>query len=409
MQSVENGSNGLVSTAFRRLDKFLQASTTSVFPAGVVLVMRGGEILFHRAYGSLVLEGNHYPVHPCTLFDLASLTKLFTATAFMRLVDAGGIRLETPVTEVLPEFIGLRPIGPREDPLSGVWLPADPRYAGQQVDLSQINFRQLLTHTSGLTPWRSIYRVDADAGEVPLPYQVLSDRRARRIAAVPTYDFACPTGEQILYSDLGFILLGEAVGRLSGVGLERYLQEEVWRPLGLQKVCFNPLAKGVPLDQIAPAGWCAWRRRTLHGEVNDENAASLGGVSGHAGLFAPAEDVARLGQIYLQEGRSAGVQILKPETVTEMTCQQAAIAGQRRGLAWVLWTPKDCAGGPSFSPRSFGHTGFTGTSLWIDPERELLVVALTNRVHNGREDLAGIQAFRPRLHDLVVEAVWELA
>jgi CubicO group peptidase (beta-lactamase class C family) len=92
-----------------------------------------------------------------------------------------------------------------------------------------------------------------------------------------------------------------------------------------------------------------------------------------------------------------------------MTCQQAAIAGQRRGLAWVLWTPQDCAGGPSLSPRSFGHTGFTGTSLWIDPERELLVVALTNRVHNGREDLAGIQAFRPRLHDLVVEAVRELA
>jgi CubicO group peptidase (beta-lactamase class C family) len=405
MQRAKAGNKDSVSGAFYRLDGFLQASIPGIFPAGVVLVMHGGEILFHKAYGTLDPGVNQYTVHPGTLFDLASLTKLFTATAFMRLVDAGSVSLQTPVAEVIPGFSGLRPIGPREDPLSGAWLPADPGDAGRQVDLARINFRHLLTHTSGLTPWRSIYRVDAGVGEAPLPHQVSQAARARRISAVSAYDFACPTGEQILYSDLGFILLGEAVGRLSGVGLEHYLQEELWAPLGLQKVCFNPLAKGIPLEQIAPTGKCAWRRRLLHGEVNDENAASLGGVSGHAGLYSTAEEVARLGQIYLQGGRFAGLQILEPETVDEMIRQQVAIAGQRRGLAWVLWTPQDCAGGPSFGPQSFGHTGFTGTSLWIDPEQELLVVALTNRVYNGREDLAGIQAFRPRLHEMAVEAL----
>jgi CubicO group peptidase (beta-lactamase class C family) len=405
MQSAEGGNKDSASGGFHRLEKYLKASIPGVFPAAVVLVMRGEKTLFHKAYGSLDPGETRRPVHTGTLFDLASLTKLFTATAFMRLVDAGSVNLETPVADVLPEFTGQRPIGPREDPLSGAWLPADPRDAGRQVDLAKINFRHLLTHTSGLTPWRSIYRVETDVGYAPLPYQVSPVTRARRIAAVSAYDFACPTGEQILYSDLGFILLGEAVGRLSGVGLEGYLQEELWGPFGLQKICFNPLAKGIPLEQIAPTGKCAWRQRMLHGEVNDENAASLGGVSGHAGLFSTAEEVARLGQIYLQKGRFSGAQILKPETVDEMTRQQAAIAGQRRGLAWVLWTPQDCAGGASFGPRSFGHTGFTGTSLWIDPEQELLVVTLTNRVYNRREDLAGIQAFRPRLHEMVVEAI----
>jgi CubicO group peptidase (beta-lactamase class C family) len=405
MQNAEASQNYDKRAAFSRLDLYLKACLQGIFPAAVVLVMRGGETLFHRAYGSLDPDENRHPTQVSTLFDLASLTKIFTVTAFMRLVDAGNVSLETAITEVLPEFSGQRSIGPIEDPLSGGWHPVEPPLLGQQIDLAKINFRHLLTHTSGLAPWRSIYRVGAEGDEIPLPHQLAPDLRARRIAAVSAYDFAYPTGERILYSDLGFILLGEAIERLSGMGLERFLQEVLFSSLGLQKVCFNPLAKAVPLEQIAPTGRCTWRRRMLRGEVNDENAASLAGVAGHAGLFSTAEEVARLGQIYLQKGRFAGLQILHPETVDEMTRQQVAIAGQRRGLGWVLWTPQDCACGSVFGPHSFGHTGFTGTSLWIDPDCDLLVVALTNRVYNGRENLAGIQAFRPRLHELVVEAI----
>lgn len=405
MQSGKTDSQITAPNSFHQLDEFLQASVPGIFPTAVVLVMRGGDTLFHQAYGFLDPGENRRPAQVDALFDLASLTKLFTATAFMRLVEQGSVSLETPVGEVIPEFTGQRPIGPLEDPLSGGWFPADQRYAGQHVDLARINFRHLLTHTSGLTPWRSIYQVSADASVISLPHQVSSAVRSQRIAAVCAYDFAYPTGERILYSDLGFILLGEAVARLSGVGLERYLQDSLWIPLGMQHTQFNPLGNKTPLERIAPTGRCAWRKRILHGEVNDENAAGLGGISGHAGLFSTAQEVARLGQIYLQQGSFAGGRILKPETVVEMTRQQAAMQGQRRGLCWVLWTPQDCACGASFGLHSFGHTGFTGTSLWIDPEQKLLVVALTNRSYNGREILAGIQAFRPRLHEIIFEAI----
>ena len=407
MQNSETEGDVITPNAFRSLDKFLKNSVPGVFPAGVVLVMQGGAILFHKAYGFLDPGQNLYPTRRDTLFDLASLTKLFTATLFMRLVEAGRVSLETPVREVIPEFTGKRSIGPIEDPLSGAWLPADPGDAWRQVDLDQINFRHLLTHTSGLTPWRSIYRISAGTGAIPLPHQVSSAVRADRIAAVADYDFAYPTGERILYSDLGFMLLGEAVARLSGRGLEHVLQQALFRPLGLQRTCYNPLEKRIPPDQIAPTGICAWRRRMLLGEVNDENAASLGGVVGHAGLFSTAQEVARLGQIYLRGGRFSGEQMLKPETIADMRREQVALGGQRRGLAWVLWTAQECACGSSFSPLSFGHTGFTGTSLWIDPEQELIVVALTNRVYNGRNDLASIQAFRPRLHEMASAAIRE--
>lgn len=405
MRGGETDSQPPVPDAFQRLDGFLKRSIPGIFPAAVVLVLRGGQTLFHQAYGFLDPGENRRPTQPDSLFDLASLTKLFTATALMRLVEAGRVSLETPVGEVIPAFRGQRPIGSMEDPLSGAWVAADPHYAGQQVDLGRINFHHLLTHTSGLTPWRSIYRVSPPAGEIPLPHQVSTTGRARRIAAVCAYDFAYPTGTRILYSDLGFILLGEAVAQLSGVGLERYLQESLWSPLGLRDTQYNPLGQKVEPERIAPTGRCAWRQRMLQGEVNDENAASLGGVAGHAGLFSTAQEVARLGQIFLQEGNIAGEQILRPATVAEMTRQQAAMRDQRRGLAWVLWTPQNCTCGIAFGPHSFGHTGFTGTSLWIDPEQELLVVALTNRVYNGREDLTRIQSFRPRLHEMVFEAI----
>jgi CubicO group peptidase (beta-lactamase class C family) len=138
--------------------------------------------------------------------------------------------------------------------------------------------------------------------------------------------------------------------------------------------------------------------------VDDENAAGLGGAAGHAGLFSTAEEAARLGMVYRNGGSHAGQQILAPSTVVEMTRLQAGLDGQRRGLAWVLWTPADCSCGRRFGPESYGHTGFTGTSLWMDPQRDLLVVALTNRVYHGRQSTA-IQSFRPMLHDLVVEAI----
>ncbi len=388
-----------------RVDAVMREGTGRVFPAAVLLVAWRGTVLVQRAYGYLDPETRRWPVREGSLFDLASLTKLFTATAFMTLVEAGRVSLDVPLADVLPKFRGTRVIGPSQDPKSGRIVPPDPAFAGREVDLRTITFRHLLTHTSGLAAWRGLYREDGTEGErVPLPHLVSPQVRARRIAAVYRCDLAYPPGERVVYSDLGIVLLGEAIARLADMSLDAYVRQAVLERLGLVRTTFNPLACGVSRDEIVPTEVCAWRRRRCWGEVHDENAASLGGVAGHAGLFSTAWEVAVLGQTFLNGGAYGDVRLLSAETVAEMTREQARYGGLSRGLGWALRAREGSSSGRLFGPRSYGHTGFTGTSLWVDPDRELVVVLLTNRVYYGR-DPAGIMAFRPRLHDAVVEAM----
>jgi CubicO group peptidase (beta-lactamase class C family) len=178
----------------------------------------------------------------------------------------------------------------------------------------------------------------------------------------------------------------------------------VLQPLGLTYTTHNPLAHGVPSDEIVPTERCAWRKRRCIGEVHDENAASLGGVAGHAGLFSTAWEVAVLGQMYLNGGCYGGTRILSAELVEQMTNTQANWQDNPRGLGWMLRSQNGSSSGKWFSPSSYGHTGYTGTSLWIDPERALIVVLLTNRVYGGR-DPTGIARLRPLLHDAIIEAL----
>lgn len=386
------------------LGTFIRSQLEVIFPSAVLLVQQASEHLWYQAYGYLDPQERRFQTKLDSLFDLASLTKLFTATAFMRLVERGLVSLDTPVGKVLPGLRGQRWVGAAEDPLQNIRLDPDPCYTGMHVDLEQVTFRRLLTHSSGLAAWRSVYAVGGNPGPIPVPHETPTEPRRQRLEAVYQYDFFYPPGERVEYSDLGFILLGEAIQVLSGMPLETALRQEVIEPLGLESALYNPLAHRVSLGCIVPTEVCAWRQRRLVGEVDDENAASLGGVSGHAGLFATAQDVARLGQMYLQNGNHQGTQILAPETVAEMTREQVAWGGLRRGLAFVLPTPQACSCGIRFSQNSFGHTGFTGTSLWVDPQRSLVVVALTNRVYYGRGSDA-IQYFRPALHDLIIESL----
>ena len=389
-----------------RVETVLRSGLGTVFPAAVLLVARRGVVILHRAYGHLDPETRQRPARTDSLFDLASVTKLFTATAFMTLVEAGRVALDTPVAGVLTELTGLRPIGPTEDPLAKTMVPVDPAFAGQKVDVRQVTFWHLLTHTSGLAAWRSLYRENGEQGDgVPLPHQVSAEKRAQRIAAIHgLYGFAYPPGARMVYSDLGIILLGEAVARLAGTSLEAYVRRAVLEPLGLAHTTCNPLANGIPSKQIVPTEFCAWRQRRCIGEVHDENAASLGGVAGHAGLFSTAREVAVLGQMYLSGGCYGSARILLPETVAEMTRVQVNFEDNPRGLGWLQRSQGRSSSGRLFGPRSYGHTGFTGTSLWVDPDRALVVALLTNRVYYGR-DPAAIVDFRPRLHDAVVEAI----
>jgi CubicO group peptidase (beta-lactamase class C family) len=360
----------------------------------------------HRAYGYLDPATRQYPTRLDSLFDLASVSKLFTATAFMTLVQAGQVTLQTPVPEVLKELEGKRPIGPTQDPATKTTVPADIAYAGMEVDTRDVTYWHLLTHTSGLAAWRSVYQVSSlQDYPVPLPHKVPAETRAHRMATIlHDYGFAYPPGRRMVYSDLGLILLGESIARLSGMPLEEYVQHAVLEPLGLTRTTYNPLACGVSSSEIVPTEQCAWRKRRCLGEVHDENAASLGGAAGHAGLFSTAWEVAVLGQMYLNGGCYGHTRILQPEIVIDMTRTHANWDDNPRGLGWMLRSRHGSSSGRRFGPQSYGHTGFTGTSLWVDPDRALIVVFLTNRVYDGR-DPAGILRLRPLLHDAIVEAL----
>jgi CubicO group peptidase (beta-lactamase class C family) len=402
---VQPNEAGFTPAGLARVDGVMQAGVDSAFPAAALLVARHGGVVFQRAYGYLDPQTRRRATTVDDRFDLASLTKLFTTTAFMRLVDRGEVRMDTPVCDLLPELRGQRRIGITEDPLSKTTVAADPAYAGQTVDTCRITFWHLLTHTSGLAAWRSLYRENGAEDTVPRPHQVPAAQRQRRLAAILTrYDLAYPPGARIVYSDLGLILLGEAIARLAGSSLEAAVRALVLEPLGLDRTTYNPLAHGVPASDVVPTELCRWRRRRCVGEVHDENAASLGGVAGHAGLFSTAWEVAVLGQLYLNGGIYGGARLLDARTVAEMTRVQVNMDDNPRGLGWLQRSHGYSSSGHLFGPHSFGHTGFTGTSLWIDPGQGLLVALLTNRVYYGR-DPAGIQDFRPRLHDAVVEAL----
>ena len=383
------------------IDALMQQGLAATFPAAVLLVRQKGKTLFHRAYGWIDPEQQQIPVRETTLFDLASLTKLFTAAAFMTLVGTGQTSLEMPVSHIIPEFGGIRPLQQAIDPHTKTPLPIDPKSVGKKINANEVTFWHLLTHTSGLAAWEDLCRRDKSADIPPMPQRVpLAMRRHRLEAFLHSPRFVSPPGEHFLYSDLGFILLGEAIEGLADSSLPEYLSRAIVRPLGIESMTYTPLGHGIPHNQIAPTEFCPWRERRIWGEVHDENASCLGGVAGHAGLFATAEEIAVFGQCFL----AGECPILSSDLIKMMIREQVWEGDERRGLGWKLQTPDNSPVGRALGPRSFGHTGFTGTSLWIDPDRELIVVLLTNRVYYGREGEA-ITRFRIRLHDAVVAVV----
>jgi CubicO group peptidase (beta-lactamase class C family) len=367
-------------TEFSKIDQVLEAGIPRVTPAAVLCVWQGNQVIYEQAYGSLWIGPDAPPATRETLFDLASITKVFTATLFLQLVEQGVVGLDTPVVKVLPELAGVRPLGGFEHPLTGEIITYP--YPQQDIDTRQVTFRHLLTHTSGLADWLPLYR---------------QPNRQAALCMIYSHPFAYPPGAQSAYSDLGLILLGEAISRLAGQPLDQALAQNLLEPLGLKSIHYrrvpddgSPPAEQASGRNIAATEICRWRKRRLHGEVDDENTGRLGGVSGHAGLFGTARDVAALGQLYLNGGVSGGKRLLQETTVWEATRYQAGDPTPPRGLGWMLRPQVEAPAGftwagAAFSPNAFGHTGFTGGSLWVDPARALVYVLLTNRVYHGRE------------------------
>ena len=352
-----------------------------VFPGAQLAVRLRGELQCVAVAGQLSSEPSGLPVQSSTIYDLASLTKpLATATSVLLLIQGGKVALDDPVQQVLAQLEGA-PIG-------------------------QATVRDLLTHRSGLPGWRPFYERLNARGIVPgLPGVQPAKQYVLHMIRDEPLIYA--RGERRVYSDLGFMLLGFLVERLSGMALDLWCEEAIVRPLRADPLMFCPTAGRTQLgvacptgdaSRIAPTERDERRNRLLCGEVHDENAAAIGGVAGHAGLFGTAESVLAVSGAWLR-GYHGRESILDGELVRQFTTRQESADRSSWALGWD--TPSEpSSSGSYFSERSFGHLGYTGTSLWIDPLCELEVVLLSNRVHPSRRN-EKIKVFRPGIHDLV--------
>jgi len=341
LPSKEPSAVGMSASRLQRIDRVLaRAIKAGGFPGGSVVIGRRGATVLEKGFGNLSWS-NKTPVVPSrTIYDLASLTKVVaTTTAIMILYDEGKVRLEDPVSKFLPSFSG----GAKDD----------------------ITVYQLLEHRSGLPAGRDLWRI------------ALSPDEARR-AALDT-PLECSPGQCLVYSDLGADVLGFIVEAVSGQGLDVFLQRRLFEPLGMSDSFFRP--HWTLRDRIAPTELTPPRGYPLRGEVHDENAFALGGVAGHAGLFSSATDLAVFAQMMLNGGEINGLRIVSDSAVALFTARTASRG--TRALGWDT-CGHDGSCGKYLSSRAYGHTGFTGTSLWIDPDRDLFVILLTNRVHAPR-------------------------
>lgn len=335
------------------------------FPGAVLAVGRRGKLVHLKAFGKLSYEDDAAPATNDTLYDLASLTKVIaTTTMAMILVDEGALALDKPVRDFLPGFTG----------------------EGKE----KVTVRHLLTHSSGIDWWAPLYQTTRG--------------KAAYLEKIQAMPLVAEPGTVMKYSDLGIILLGEILERVAGMPLDVFVRERVFAPLGMEDTVFRPGPERLP--RIAPTELDPWRNKVLRGEVHDENAFALGGVAPHAGLFGTAGDLARFAQMLANGGVIEHRRIVSRKTVELFTRRAGKPADSSRALGWDTKSPEKSSAGTLFSERSFGHTGFTGTSLWIDPERELFVILLTNRVNPTRENNL-IREARPAVADAVVRGLDE--
>lgn len=334
-----------------------------VFPGAQVAIVRDGRLVASRGLGRTTYEADAPAVTTETVYDVASVTKVAaTTTVAMVLADRGELELDAPVANYLPSFTG----------------------GGK----AHVTIRHLLTHTSGLPAWAKLW--------------AQAKGRDEAFAYIDGLSLASRPGTKVKYSDLGMITLGRVLERVGGAPLDVLARDLVFAPLGMTHTTFKPPAAWRP--RIAPTEVGGdLSRGLIHGEVHDENAHVLGGVAGHAGVFSTAEDLATLAQAYLDGGIHRHHRLFAPATVDAWTTRQSVVAGSSRALGWDTPSAKGSLAGDRFSKRSFGHTGFTGTSIWVDRERRVAIVLLTNRVHPTRKR-GGMREARRAFYNAAMKA-----
>jgi CubicO group peptidase (beta-lactamase class C family) len=337
------------------------------FPGAALAVTYQGDLIASQGFGQFTYEGNSPEVHADTIFDLASLTKVVATTPIaMLLHERGKLDLDEPLARTMPEFVSMAP-------------------KHQQSQRAAVTIRMLLAHSSGLPAYERLYEFANTHRDL------VHGAMTARLTAAP--------GTRAEYSDVGFILLGEVLASKAGLPLDLFARQEIFTPLGMSRTRFKP-----------PAEWKSempptendekFRGRVIQGEVNDENAYVMAGVAGHAGVFASATDLSRFAECMLRGGSP----ILRHETVKLFTQRESSPLGTTRALGWDTRSRPESSSGRFFSPTAFGHLGFTGTSLWIDPDRKLSVTLLTNRTWPDRAS-QDIRQLRPAVHDAIVEAL----
>lgn len=348
---------------FRQLEEIaLQAVRDGVFPGTSIAVIHSGRVVFHRAFGRQTYSPSSPVADTTTIYDLASLTKAVVTTGIaMQLVERDSLDLDAPVARYLPKF------GSR----------------GKE----NVRVRNLMLHNSGLRAHTLFHKTCRTPDEV--------------FRAIDADTLLSSPGQTTLYSDLGFITLGRIVETITGRSLEANFRQRFALPLGMQHAVFNPPAS--LLGSIAPTekdtSWHSGAKRPL---VHDQNAALLGGVAGHAGLFSTTGDLVRYVGMMMQNGSYEGKRYFRPETVRRFTSRSGR---DSRALGWDLRSIEgSSSAGTAFSTSSWGHLGFTGTSIWVDPEKDLAVIMLSNRVHPSSDNIK-IRKFRPLLHDTVVRCI----
>jgi len=332
-----------------------------VYPAASTAVTHRGSLVLLKALGRFTYEPDSPEVTTETIFDLASVTKVIATTSMaMILYERGSLDLDMPVVSAVSEF------------------------RKNDARRERVTVRMLLAHSSGLPAYEKLF--------------LRAKTRDELLAAAFATPLMADPGTHAEYSDIGFIILGVALERIAEDSLDHFCQQEIFGPQGMSHTAFNPPASWRP--RTAPtADDRTFRQRIIQGEVQDENASVLGGVAGHAGLFSTAQDVALFAHAMLVGGRS----LVRPETLALFTHRESSPPGTSCALGWD--TPSSPSqSGKYFSAGSFGHLGYTGTSLWIDPERQLSITLLTNRTWPDCSNQA-IKQVRPAFHDAVVEAL----
>ena len=351
--------------ALNKVDTIVAAAIAdSAFPGAVLLVAKDGYIVHEKAYGRMTYDPTAVPVSTDALFDLASVTKVIaTTSAVMHLVDEKRIALNDPVVKFIPEF--------------------------GQNGKDKVTLYNLMVHNSGLQAWRKYYEI--------------CDSPKCELDSIFSAPLVYRTGDSTIYSDLGLITMGKVIENVTNTSLDKYVDSVFFKPLGMKNTMYNPpqavWGKVVPTEVDSQ-----WKKtyRAVKGRVHDENAATLGGVSGHAGLFSTASDLVKILQMELNGGIYGGTRYLLEETIKQFTKRQSDQSS--RGIGWDTKSSESSFSGKYTSAKTFLHTGFTGTSVVVDPDKKVIVVFLTNRVYPTRNS-SKIFKIRPAVHNAIFQSL----